>query len=73
MWSYSIYLSHKAVAYILNRQAKEWALSSSITLLLITLASLLVGWLLYRAVELPFMQLRDKHFPAPGAQESMKG
>lgn len=67
VWSYSIYLSHKAVAYILNRQAKEWMRSSSVTLLLITVASLLVGWALYRAVELPFMQLRDKHFPVRGA------
>lgn len=63
VWSYSIYLSHKAVAYILNRQAKEWAMSTSMTLLLITLVSLLVGWALYRLVELPFMQLRDRLFP----------
>jgi peptidoglycan/LPS O-acetylase OafA/YrhL len=73
VWSYSIYLSHKAVGYILNLQAKEWMLSPSATLLLITLTSLLVGWLLYRTVELPFMQLRDKHFPMHGAQECVKG
>jgi peptidoglycan/LPS O-acetylase OafA/YrhL len=64
-WSYAIYLSHKAVANILQHQlalhghdAKSWW-----AVLLITLASVAAGWALYRLVETPFMRLRDHRFP----------
>ena len=64
LWSYSIYLSHKAVAFMLNEQAKQLGLHPGIRLLLISAASLLVGFLLYRSVELPFMKLRDRRVPS---------
>jgi peptidoglycan/LPS O-acetylase OafA/YrhL len=64
LWSYSIYLSHKAVAHILDTYATEHALAPSLKLLAITAASLAVGAVLYRLVELPFMNLRDKRFPS---------
>jgi peptidoglycan/LPS O-acetylase OafA/YrhL len=62
LWSYSLYLSHKAVATILSRQLKAFELSPSLTVALIALASIACGWLLYRVIEAPFLAIRDKHF-----------
>jgi peptidoglycan/LPS O-acetylase OafA/YrhL len=69
LWSYSIYLSHKAVAHIVQQQFKsegwppEWLLPA------VALASLGVGALLYRAVEAPCMAWRRRvapsNFPVP--------
>jgi peptidoglycan/LPS O-acetylase OafA/YrhL len=64
LWSYSIYLSHKAVAYILNKYANQYALNPSLKLLAIAAASVAVGALLYGLVEAPVMRLRDKKFPS---------
>ena len=64
LWSYSIYLSHKAVAFILSEQAKQLGLHPGVRLLLIVAASVLVGFLLYRLIELPFMKLRDRWVPS---------
>lgn len=63
MWSYSIYLSHKAVAHVVQGQTKAFSLSSAATLALITLACVVVGAALYRWVEAPFMVLRRRRFP----------
>jgi peptidoglycan/LPS O-acetylase OafA/YrhL len=64
-WSYAIYLSHKAVAFILQKQLAGYSVASNslVAVLLISIASAIVGWLLYRAVETPFMNLRDRRFP----------
>lgn len=64
-WSYAIYLSHKAVAFILQRQLATFGIGgdSSLAVLVITVASVLAGWLLYRLVETPFMNLRDRRYP----------
>ena len=64
-WSYAIYLSHKAVAFILQRQLATIGIGgdSSLAVLVITVASVLAGWLLYRLVETPFMNLRDRRYP----------
>ena len=63
-WSYSIYLSHKAVAFILDRYAKQHAAPPWLELLAIAATSVAVGSLLYRLIELPFMTHRDRHFPS---------
>ena len=63
-WSYSIYLSHKAVAFILDRYAKQHAAPPWFEVLAITATSVAVGALLYRLIELPFMKLRDRNFPS---------
>jgi peptidoglycan/LPS O-acetylase OafA/YrhL len=63
LWSYSIYLSHKAVGHILAQPLKSGGWSSPAILLAVTLASLFCGWLLYRLVEAPFMTMRDRWFP----------
>lgn len=70
LWSYAIYLSHKAIAYALQKQAVEWGWSSSMTLGLVVLACVAAGALLYRLVELPFMGLRDQRFPSSFAVAS---
>ncbi len=64
-WSYAIYLSHKAVAFIVQGQLAKAGIAANSLLLLaaITVACVLVGWLLFRLVETPFMKLRDRHFP----------
>lgn len=64
LWSYSIYLSHKAVAQIVQTELAALALPSAWMPALITLASLAVGWLLYRCIEVPCMALRERHVPA---------
>ncbi|MBB4841670.1 peptidoglycan/LPS O-acetylase OafA/YrhL [Paucibacter oligotrophus] len=63
LWSYSIYLTHKAVMFALP---KFWLLDrqSGTTLLAIALACLALGWLLYRLVELPLMNWRDGRVPS---------
>jgi len=64
LWSYSIYLSHKAIAVIVQQQLQPFALGPGIELLLITLASVAGGALLYAVVEAPFMALRQRAFPS---------
>lgn len=64
LWSYSIYLSHKAVAFVVQQQLQPASPSSLLLLALVTTASLVAGWLLYRFVETPFMSLRERQFPS---------
>lgn len=70
-WSYSLYLSHKAVAHVLNRELQAFDLGPGLNLAIIGLASLAVGALMYHLIERPFMRLRDARvpglFPARGA------
>jgi peptidoglycan/LPS O-acetylase OafA/YrhL len=63
LWSYSIYLSHKAVAYIVNSQLTHWVLPPGLKPLLIACACVTAGWLLFRLIEAPFMTCRDRLFP----------
>jgi peptidoglycan/LPS O-acetylase OafA/YrhL len=63
LWSYSLYLSHKAVGHIVKQAMAPVAPDSGWLLLAVTLASLVVGWALYRAVERPFMALRQRWAP----------
>ena len=64
LWSYSTYLSHKPLAYLLAQQLKPLQVSDGARLALITLACVAAGGLLYKLVEAPFMALRDRLVPS---------
>lgn len=64
VWSYSVYLSHKAVMMILRRELEPLALPSAVLVCTVAVASIWVGALLYRLVEAPMMALRDRWFPS---------
>ncbi|MBL8303344.1 MAG: acyltransferase, partial [Ideonella sp.] len=49
---------------VLHRELAPFGLPSAAEVVLITLASVAVGALLYRGVERPFLRLRDRHVPA---------
>ena len=61
-WSYALYLTHKPIAYALVKPlvALGLARASGWTAAIIAAACLLGGWLLYRLVERPFLDLRDR-------------
>lgn len=65
-WSYALYLSHKPLAYALAKVLVGWGMTrqSGATATVIGMACLLGGWLLHRAVELPFLNLRDRWIPS---------
>ena len=58
--SYSIYLSHKPLAHVVQQGLKPYDVSPAALLLAVVGACLLCGWLLYWLVESPFMRLRDR-------------
>ncbi|WP_028105195.1 acyltransferase family protein [Pseudoduganella violaceinigra] len=61
VWSYSIYLTHKQLCILL---ADHWEPIDPESIAVMIGASLLAGWLLYFAVETPFMKLRDRFIPS---------
>ncbi len=63
LWSYSLYLVHKPIGYIIKQQASAQGWSDSTVLLLNVLLSLAVSALLYKLVEAPAMALRDRVYP----------
>jgi peptidoglycan/LPS O-acetylase OafA/YrhL len=65
-WSYAIYLSHKAIAMILQKLLASNGVDagSGFAVLIITCVCVIGGWLLYKIVETPFMHLRDARFPS---------
>jgi peptidoglycan/LPS O-acetylase OafA/YrhL len=63
-WSYSIYLSHKAVAFVLSGRLRALGVGPGFELAVISLASVVVGALLYQFVEQPFLRLRDATVPS---------
>ena len=76
-WSYAIYLSHKAVGVIVKRETLDWHPSPWLLFAAVAAASLLVGWLLHRGVEQPFMRLRQRwvpgNFSAPRGAAALPG
>jgi peptidoglycan/LPS O-acetylase OafA/YrhL len=64
LWSYSTYLSHKPLAYFIAQQLKPLGVSDGTRLAVVTLACAVVGGLLYKLVEAPFMALRDRLVPS---------
>lgn len=72
--SYSVYLSHKPVAFWVQKQLAPYALTPALTLLAVVLACAIAGWVLYRFVELPCLALRDRYFPSnfPAEQGALR-
>jgi peptidoglycan/LPS O-acetylase OafA/YrhL len=68
LWSYSIYLSHKAVQIVLERELRSLELPSIALACIIAVTSVLMGALLYWLVESPFMALRDRWVPSNFAE-----
>ncbi|WP_426323446.1 acyltransferase family protein [Pseudoduganella sp. R-43] len=60
VWSYSIYLTHKQVCILL---AEHWEPVDLDSIGVMIAASIFAGWLLYFAVEAPFMSLRERFIP----------
>jgi len=64
LWSYSIYLSHKPLAYFIAQQLQPLGVPDGARLAIVTLACIAVGGLLYKLVEAPLMGLRDRLVPS---------
>lgn len=69
LWSYSIYLSHKAIMAILRPLLQPLDTAPVVMTCTIAVASVVAGALLYRLVEAPFMAIRDRLFPTSFAQD----
>jgi peptidoglycan/LPS O-acetylase OafA/YrhL len=63
LWSYSIYLSHKAVGNILARVLGPLGVGPWGLFFAVAGVSVMIGALLYYLIEQPFMRLRDRWFP----------
>lgn len=65
LWSYSIYLGHKQLCIRLAEPLEQlgYAPDSWVAISVALAASVLAGWLLYAAVERPFMLLRERWVP----------
>jgi peptidoglycan/LPS O-acetylase OafA/YrhL len=62
LWSYSIYLAHKPLSLLMVAPVRTLGIDprAAAGVALIMTVSVLAGWLLYRAVELPFLRLRER-------------
>lgn len=69
LWSYAIYLLHKQLCILLKPllQAQGLGPDGWQAMLIMALASVLTGWLLYALVETPFMRLRQRYVPSNSA------
>ncbi|WUR15549.1 acyltransferase [[Empedobacter] haloabium] len=70
LWSYAIYLVHKQLCIVLAPLLAPLGIAADepLGVLLLLLASVWAGWLLYALVETPFMRLRARWFDAPRRQ-----
>ncbi|MFZ6687434.1 acyltransferase family protein [Undibacterium sp. SXout11W] len=66
LWSYAIYLAHKPIFKLLVAPLKAWNIdcNAPLGISIVMGVAIVGGWLLYRLVETPFMNLRAKFFPA---------
>jgi len=66
LWSYAVYLMHKPIFMIAAPQLREMNIDTNapLTVALMFGAGIFGGWLLFRCVETPFMQLRARWYPA---------
>jgi len=66
LWSYAIYLVHKPVFMALRPELVSRGIDpgAPLTIAAVMAAGILSGWLLYRVIETPFMQLRARWYPA---------
>jgi peptidoglycan/LPS O-acetylase OafA/YrhL len=63
LWSYSIYLSHKAIAVIVKNLLAPWKVPAAVLTVVVAVLCVVVGALLYKLVESPFMAIRAQRFP----------
>jgi peptidoglycan/LPS O-acetylase OafA/YrhL len=72
-WSYATYLTHKQVCILANQALQPYGIGpgSAAGVAIMTAASILFGWLLYRLVEMPFMALRERWVPSHFANTPM--
>ena len=70
LWSYAIYLAHKPIFKLLVEplKARNIDLNAPLGISIVMGAGIVGGWLLYRLVETPFMNLRAKFFPATSSR-----
>lgn len=64
LWSYAIYLTHKQIFLLLKPELAEHGISAAswTGIAIMTAVSIPLGWLLYAAIETPFLVLRDRYF-----------
>ncbi|HEU4844219.1 MAG TPA: acyltransferase [Burkholderiaceae bacterium] len=74
LWSYALYLAHKPIFKLVLAPLAAWRVDTDAPagIALVMAAALLGGWLLYRLVETPFMNLRARWFPV-GAGAAQRG
>ena len=63
LWSYSIYLSHKPLANIINNWGRQHGWAPGLILGATCVASIALGAIMYRWLETPFMRWRERRFP----------
>jgi peptidoglycan/LPS O-acetylase OafA/YrhL len=73
LWSYAVYLTHRGVGEIAAGPLQDLGYGPQTPLAIVSLLglSVLVGWLLYRLVETPFMRLRERYVPSNLAVSSL--
>jgi len=66
LWSYAIYLTHRAVGEIAAGPLQDlgYGPQTPLAIAVLLALSVLAGWLLYRLVETPFMLLRERYVPS---------
>jgi len=66
LWSYAVYLIHKPIFMIAAPHLRAMSIDTNapLTVALTFAAGIVGGWLLFRCVETPFMQLRARWYPA---------
>lgn len=66
LWSYAIYLVHKPLFMVAAPHLRRLKVDTGapLTIVLVFAAGIGAGWLLFRVVETPFMQLRARWYPA---------
>lgn len=72
LWSYAVYLAHKPVFMALHPELQRHGVDPGrpLTIVLVMAAGIMCGWLLFRLVETPFMQLRARLYPTGASKLS---
>jgi len=75
LWSYAVYLVHKPVFMALSPELERWNIDRGALLTIIAIMGIgvLGGWTLYRVVETPFMQLRERWYPSRASKDGHTG
>lgn len=70
LWSYAIYLVHKPVFMALRPELLRRGIDPGAlpTIAAVLALGILAGWILYRLVETPFMQLRERWYPGSASK-----